>query len=104
VVELRDIEIFLVLAEELHFRRTAVRVRVSPARVSRSIKQQERRIGGVLFERTSRSVRLTPLGRQLRDDLHPVHHGLHESIERARLAAQRSASPAQPRDQSSMAW
>ena len=68
-MELRDIEIFLTLAEELHFGRTAERLRVSSARVSQSIKQQERRIGGALFERTSRSVRLTPLGERLRDRL-----------------------------------
>ncbi|GIE89836.1 LysR family transcriptional regulator [Actinoplanes regularis] len=89
-MELRDIEIFLTLAEELHFGRTAERLRVSQARVSQSIKQQERRIGGALFERTSRNVRLTPLGRQLRDDLHPHFHGLHEGLQRARLAAQGS--------------
>ncbi|GGR99419.1 LysR family transcriptional regulator [Micromonospora fulviviridis] len=65
-MELRDIEIFLTLAAELHFGRTAERLRVSQARVSQSIKQQERRIGGALFERTSRSVRLTPLGERLR--------------------------------------
>ncbi|GAA4599256.1 DNA-binding transcriptional LysR family regulator [Actinoplanes octamycinicus] len=68
-MELRDIEIFLTLAEELHFGRTAERLHVSQARVSQSIKQQERRIGGALFERTSRSVRLTPLGVGLRDRL-----------------------------------
>ncbi|MEU4425064.1 LysR family transcriptional regulator [Actinoplanes sp. NPDC024001] len=68
-MELRDIEIFLTLAEELHFGRTAERLHVSQARVSQSIKLQERRIGGALFERTSRSVRLTPLGERLRDRL-----------------------------------
>ncbi|MCL7427099.1 LysR family transcriptional regulator [Streptomyces sp. YS415] len=44
-MELRDIEIFLVLAEELHFGRTAQRLHVSQARVSQAIKKQERRIG-----------------------------------------------------------
>ncbi|BCY11446.1 LysR family transcriptional regulator [Actinoplanes sp. L3-i22] len=68
-MELRDIEIFLALADELHFGRTAERLHVSQARVSQSIKQQERRIGGALFDRTSRSVRLTPLGERLRDRL-----------------------------------
>jgi hypothetical protein len=33
-MELRDIEIFLTLAEELHFGRTAERLHVSQARVS----------------------------------------------------------------------
>ncbi|MGN9783503.1 LysR family transcriptional regulator [Nonomuraea sp. ZG12] len=87
-MELRDIEIFLALAEELHFGRTAARLHVSQARVSQAIKAQERRLGAPLFDRTSRRVRLTPLGQQLRDDLRPVYAGLRDSLERARLAAQ----------------
>ncbi|MFE6334232.1 LysR family transcriptional regulator [Streptomyces sp. NPDC057798] len=86
-MELRDIEIFLVLAEELHFGRTAQRLHVSQARVSQAIKKQERRIGAELFTRTSRTVYLTEVGRQFRDDLQPVYTGLHDSLERARLAA-----------------
>jgi DNA-binding transcriptional LysR family regulator len=82
-VELRDIEIFLTLAEELHFGRTAERLRVSQARVSQSIKQQERRIGGALFERTSRSVRLTPLGERLRDRLDAGYREITAALEEA---------------------
>jgi hypothetical protein len=72
-VELRDIEIFLVLAEELHFGRTAERLHVSRARVSQAIKKQERRIGAPLFDRTSRTVTLTPIGQRLRDDLQQAY-------------------------------
>ncbi len=61
-VELREIQIFLVLAEELHFGRTADRLHVTPARVSQVIKKQERAIGAELFKRTSRNVQLTPVG------------------------------------------
>ncbi|QDQ16764.1 LysR family transcriptional regulator [Streptomyces spectabilis] len=86
-MELRDIEIFLVVAEELHFGRSAERLLVSQARVSQAIRKQERRIGAALFERTSRTVRLTAVGRQLRDDLQPVYAGLHASLERARMTA-----------------
>ncbi|MEV0439809.1 LysR family transcriptional regulator [Streptomyces spectabilis] len=86
-MELRDIEIFLVVAEELHFGRSAERLLVSQARVSQAIRKQERRIGAALFERTSRTVRLTSVGRQLRDDLQPVYAGLHASLERARMTA-----------------
>ncbi|MEU6073918.1 LysR family transcriptional regulator [Micromonospora sp. NPDC047074] len=86
-MELRDIEIFLTLSAELHFGRTAERLRISQARVSQAIKQQERSIGGRLFERTSRAVRLTPLGDQLRDDLTPHYQGVKESLARARLSA-----------------
>jgi Bacterial regulatory helix-turn-helix protein, lysR family len=72
-MELRDIEIFLTLAQELHFGRTAERLHVSPARVSQAIKKQERLIGAELFTRTSRNVRLTPVGERLRADLAPVY-------------------------------
>ncbi|MFF5209319.1 LysR substrate-binding domain-containing protein [Streptosporangium sp. NPDC000396] len=86
-MELRDIEIFLTLAEELHFGRAAERLHVSVARVSQAIKKQERAIGAELFARNSHSVRLAPLGEQLRDDLRQLHQGLAQSLERARLAA-----------------
>ncbi|MFF0637513.1 LysR family transcriptional regulator [Nocardia sp. NPDC004151] len=91
-MEFRDIEIFLTLADELHFGRTAERLHVSPARISQAIKKQERTVGADLFTRTSRSVRLTLVGEQLRDDLRPVFRGLHESITRARLRAQGKTS------------
>lgn len=88
-MELRDIEIFLTLAEELHFGRTAQRLHVSQARISQAISQQERRLGAPLFDRGNRrQIHLTSLGRQLRDDLRPVYAGLRSSLERARLAAQ----------------
>ncbi|MFB7591383.1 LysR family transcriptional regulator [Streptomyces sp. NPDC056169] len=87
-MELRDIEIFLALSEELHFGRTAERLHVSAARISQAIKKQERSIGAQLFERTSRQVQLTPVGQQLRDDLLPVYQGLKASVDRARLTAQ----------------
>lgn len=88
-MEIREIEIFLILAEELHFGRAAQRLHVSQARVSQAISQQERRLGGALFDRANRrQISLTPLGRQLRDDLRPVYAGLRDSLERARLAAQ----------------
>jgi DNA-binding transcriptional LysR family regulator len=86
-VELRDIEIFLTLAEELHFGRTAERLRVSPARITQAIKKQERQIGTQLFVRNNRSVLLTPAGVRLRDDLRPLH-ALGESVERAKREAQ----------------
>ena len=79
-MELRDIEIFLTLAEELHFGRTAERLHVTPARVSQAIKKQERTIGATLFERTSRVVRLTPIGEQLRDDLELGYRQIRQAI------------------------
>ncbi|MEV3986217.1 LysR family transcriptional regulator [Nonomuraea sp. NPDC049758] len=92
-MELRDIEIFMTLADELHFGRTAERLYVSQARISQAISRQERRLGALLFDRSNRrNVRLTPLGCQLRDDLRPVYASMRDSLERARLAARRITS------------
>ncbi|WP_264294972.1 helix-turn-helix domain-containing protein [Microbispora sitophila] len=60
----------------MHFGRTAARLGLSPARVTQAIQKQERQIGAPLFERNNRAVRLTPVGRQLRDDLQPLYAGL----------------------------
>lgn len=87
VMELRDIEIFLTLAEELHFGRTAEKLYISPPRVSQSIAKQEKRIGAALFERTSRKVTLTPLGIQLRDDLEAGYRRILDGVEAARNSA-----------------
>ncbi|MBO0806882.1 MAG: LysR family transcriptional regulator, partial [Actinobacteria bacterium] len=51
-----EIEVFLALAEELHFGRTAERLRLPQSRVSRLVASLERRVGGALFERTTRRV------------------------------------------------
>ncbi|MFF2554342.1 LysR family transcriptional regulator [Nocardia sp. NPDC058058] len=85
-LDLRDIEIFLMLSAELHFGRTAERLHVSQARVSQVIGKLERRIGGKLFERTSRTVALTPVGVRLRDDLATNYRDLRASLGRASRA------------------
>lgn len=79
-MELRELETFLVLAEQLHFGRTAQQLYVSPSRVSQVVRRLEQRIGGRLFERTRRTVRLTPLGRRLRDGLRPAYDDLHRVV------------------------
>ena len=76
-----EIEVFLVLAEELHFGRTAERLCLQQPRVSRLVARLERRAGGVLFDRTSRRVRLTPLGEQLRGRLQLAYGEITAAIE-----------------------
>jgi DNA-binding transcriptional LysR family regulator len=82
-----EVEVFLVLAEELHFGRTAVRLRLPQPRVSRLIARLERRAGGALFDRTTRTVRLTPLGEQLRGQLEPAYAQLTAALDGARAAS-----------------
>ncbi|MEB3963274.1 LysR family transcriptional regulator [Streptomyces kunmingensis] len=85
-MELREIEIFLVLAEELHFGRTADRLHVTPARVSQAVKKQERALGAELFKRTSRSVQLTSIGVQLKEGLSTGYQQIQESLAAAAAA------------------
>ncbi|GLX03602.1 LysR family transcriptional regulator [Microbispora sp. NBRC 16548] len=88
-MELREIETFLVLADELHFGRTARRLNLSQSRVSQLIRALERRIGASLFDRTSRTVTLTPIGARLRDGLGPTYAQLNAVVEDARREAER---------------
>lgn len=85
-MERQEIEIFLTLAKELHFGRTAESVGVSQSRVSQTIARLERRIGAKLFDRTSRQVTLTPIGEQLKADLAPAWRGVGEAVARAMSA------------------
>jgi DNA-binding transcriptional LysR family regulator len=71
-VEIREIETLLVLAEELHFGRTAERLGVSTARVSQTVRAMERRLNGPLFDRNSRRVALTLAGQRLVERLGPL--------------------------------
>jgi DNA-binding transcriptional LysR family regulator len=86
-VELREIETFLVLAEELHFGRTAERLYLSQSRVSQTIRSMETSLGGRLFERTSRQVRLTALGETLRDSLRPPYEEIQRAVATVREQA-----------------
>ncbi|HUA49521.1 MAG TPA: LysR family transcriptional regulator [Solirubrobacteraceae bacterium] len=81
--DFREIRAFLLLAEELHFARTAERLGITSARVSQMIRSLEARLGGRLFERTSRRVRLTPLGEQLLSEIAHPYGELQEVLARA---------------------
>ncbi len=71
-VELRELRIFLALAEELHFGRTAERLHISQPGVSEALRSLEARIGARLVERTSRRVSLTLAGEELRSNIIPA--------------------------------
>jgi DNA-binding transcriptional LysR family regulator len=90
-MEIAQIEAFLTLCEELHFGRTAERLHVSQPRITRLIAALEHEIGAALFDRTSRRVALTPLGKQLRDQFGAAHEQLTAAFEAARAAARAPA-------------
>jgi len=61
-VTFRQLQYFLVLAEQLHFGRAAEKLNISQPPLSASLRQLEDTLGFPLLERTSKSVRLTPAG------------------------------------------
>jgi DNA-binding transcriptional LysR family regulator len=81
-MDINEIRSFLAVAEELHFGRAAERLHVAQPPLSRTIKQLERELGTTLFDRNTRSVRLTSSGQALVD---PAKEVL-EALRRAKAA------------------
>ncbi|AGL14328.1 LysR family transcriptional regulator [Actinoplanes sp. N902-109] len=61
-MDLRQIEYFVAVAEEANFTKAAERVHITQSGVSAQIRQFEREVGAELFDRSSRTVRLTAAG------------------------------------------
>lgn len=59
---MRHLSYFLTVAKELHFSRAADILGMAQAPLSQQIKQLEDRVGAKLFQRTTRSVKLTSAG------------------------------------------
>ena len=64
-IELRRLAHLILLTEELNFSRAAARANLSQTALSRSIQALEADCGLLLFDRSTRSVRLTAAGQQV---------------------------------------
>ncbi|MCB0996939.1 MAG: LysR family transcriptional regulator [Acidimicrobiales bacterium] len=89
-MDLRQLECFVAVAEELHFGRAADRLHLAQPAVSQAIRRFEAAIGGRVFERTTRSVALTPLGEQLLADARRAHRAVEAVYLRGRDLAQQA--------------
>ncbi|OZI45469.1 LysR family transcriptional regulator [Bordetella genomosp. 5] len=88
MVETRLLHQFIAVAEELHFNRAAERLHMAQPPLSQAIRRLEQEIGTPLFERTNRSVSLTPAGAAFLKSSRDVLRLLDESVEQTRRVAQ----------------
>jgi DNA-binding transcriptional LysR family regulator len=87
VMEIRHLQYFVAVAEELHFTRAAARLQTAQPALSQQIRRLERELGTSLFNRTNRRVELTHAGRAFLDHARRV---LAEA-DRAKHAAEQAA-------------
>ncbi|WP_034261161.1 LysR family transcriptional regulator [Actinospica robiniae] len=90
-LEVKQLRYFVAVAEELHFGRAAARLEMTQPPLSRAIRDLERQLGVVLFERTTRQVRLTSAGHVLLRDARTALEAVTAAAHRARQAG--SSSP-----------
>lgn len=81
IMELRQLQHFIAVAEEGHFTRAARRVNIVQSALSNSVRALEEELGAQLFVRTTRQVRLTAAGRVLLEKARPVLAAAREARE-----------------------
>lgn len=86
-MELRHLRCFLAVAEELHFARAAERLHIEQSPLSRAIKELEADLGVLLFNRTTRSTRLTRAGHLFLDHVPRIFTALEQARSSVKAAA-----------------
>lgn len=89
-MEIRQLEIFRALAEELHFTRAAERVHCVQSNVTTQIRTLEEDLGTPLFDRLAKKVTLTDAGRRFL----PFAEKVLSTIEEGRRIAAANSTPA----------
>ena len=84
-IEFRHLKYFVVLAEEMHFRRAALRLHISQPPLTRQIQQLEQELGVGLFERKGRGIDLTPAGAVFLDHARNILSLMDQAVEKTQL-------------------
>lgn len=88
-MEIRELQYFAAVAEELHFGKAAERLDIAQPALSRAVALLERRLGVSLLERTSRKVTLTPAGAVLLTEARSILSAVAAAERRTLEAARR---------------
>ena len=91
-MEVRQLQIFRILAEELNFTRTAEKVHTVQSNVTAQVKALEEELGAPLFDRLGRRVTLTDAGRRFQ----PFAEQALAAMEQGERAIRNGAEPSGP--------
>lgn len=80
-LDLADLKLLSTVARHLSFRMAAQELGLSASAVSHAVRSIEERLGVRMFSRTTRSVALTPAGRQLLDRVGPALQDIAAAID-----------------------
>lgn len=87
----KQLRMFLALSESLNFSKTAERLFLTQPALSKAIQELESALGLPLFERTTRSVRLTPGGARMATLARSILGEFEAGLQRMQSSAEREA-------------
>lgn len=90
-VTLRQLRYFVVLSDELNYRRAAERLYITQPALSTAIKQLEHQVGASLFVRNTREVVLSDAGRAWLPAVHEALNSVDAAVDRLEALAARAS-------------
>ncbi|MEP2530761.1 LysR family transcriptional regulator [Shimia sp.] len=87
-MDIRQLECFVAVAEELHFRRAGERLGLSQSALSERVSALEHELGARLFFRTTRQVSLTQAGSEFVQDAKRILADIEKSVSNVRHTAE----------------